>query len=162
LLVTAVNASGQLAIGSDQVTRVSGSSATSAAPIGQDVLLAEVRRLRADLLELRIEASTAKVSALEISMSDIQATRSRLAQEEQTLAQQLGLELGAAPPNLTPEERSQIEALRAAAIAGESEKLRTEQRVLERREREVGDSLRAEQQRLQALQSQVNGLTAAH
>jgi hypothetical protein len=149
-------------IGPDQVTRVSGCSANSAAPIGQDVLLAEVRRLRVDLLELRIEASATKVSALEISVSDIQATRSRLAQEEQTLAQQLGtFQLGAAPPNLTPEERSQVEALRAAAIAEESEKLRTEGRVLERREREVGDSLRAEQQRLQALQSQVNGLTAA-
>jgi chromosome segregation ATPase len=145
------------------VTRTSGCNANSAAPIGQDVLLEELRRLRVELLEYRIESETARVAALETSLGDIQAQRSRLAQQEQALAQQLGSpQTPAAFPNVTAEGRSQFESLRAAAIADESEKLRAEQRLLERREREVGDSLRTEQQRLQALQSQVNGLTAIH
>jgi hypothetical protein len=126
----------------------------------QRMLLAELRKLRMELLEYRIETQTNRVSALQLSLSQTQARRQRLADEERVAVQQPNIPEPQFPgPMLTPAERTQLESLRSAAIAEQAGRIRSEQSDLAARESADADALRAEQQRLQSLQASLTELT---
>ena len=128
----------------------------------QKALLAEVRKLRVELLEMRIEAQAAKIPALEQGLAQIETRRARLAEEERSAPQQLAnLDSRFRGQTLPPEQRAEFEGVKAAFLAAQAEHSNTERSTLQMREAEISASLKLEEQRLQALKALLNELTAA-
>jgi hypothetical protein len=127
----------------------------------QRMLLAELRRLRVDLLEYRIELQTARTAALQLTLEQVRARQSRLSDEERAAVQQLNTqEPQFSAQTLTPGERSQLESMRAALSAEQEEGTRAERSDLAIRESAADTDLRAAQQRLHDLQGALRELTA--
>ena len=127
----------------------------------QAALMAEVHKLRMELLEFRFETQAAKIPALEHGLSQIEAQRARLAEEERAAPQQIAnLEARFQGQTLLPEQRAEIESAKAAFAAQQAERSSTERSALQSRETELSAALSLEQQRLQALKSRLNELRA--
>lgn len=146
---------------------LSGSTAAPCAPNSVDEaqqkgLLQEVRKLRIELLEVRMEAQNVKVLNLEQGLTQIEVQRSRLLEEERAAPQQLAnLDPRYQGQTLLPEQRAELEILKATFMATQTEHLNTERSALQAREAETSAALQLEQQRLQALKAKLNELTAA-
>ena len=155
-----VHAQNPLSTAANQDAARSGCAVTDENSEFQRVLAGELRRLRAELLEYRIEIQAAKVAALQRSIGQIQAQRQRLLDEERSTTQQF---TAPEPPfsgaPLNPAERAQLESLRSLAIAEQATKVRTEQADLATRESTTNVTLRAERQRLEGLQAALGDLT---
>jgi hypothetical protein len=145
----------------------SGGPAAACTPGGIDAdlqkgLSAEIRKLRIELLEVRIEAQAAKLPALEQALTRIEEQRNRLAEDERNTPQRLAaMDARFANQTLPPEQRVELDGVKATFLAAQAERSNTERSALQAREAETSASLKLEQQRLQALQSKLAELTAA-
>jgi hypothetical protein len=122
-------------------------------------LLAELRRLRREVWELRVEAQLTRTSAVERALDEVRAGRRKLQAEEQALTlqmQRLESQLASAPAG--SEERLRLEIERAEQGPTDLERIRSAQIVLAGQESEVERRLLAEQQRLELLQRTGNTL----
>ena len=130
-------------------------------PISGDTL-AEIRQLRLELLESRIDVQSQRVSPLDQALAQIKSERIRLRDQEQANATQLAqVDARLAAPNLAAEERAQLDAIRAAIAGPQLDEIRAAQTTIEKLEVETAGRLRTEQQRLEALQLRRNAMTAA-
>lgn len=104
----------------------------------QKALLAEVRKLRIELLEFRIEAQATKIPVLELGLNRIEAQRLKLAEEERTVPQQIAsINAQLTGQSLTPDQRAELDALRSTFAAVQAERVSTERSSLEAREAET-------------------------
>lgn len=121
-----------------------------------EAMFAELRTLRAEFLEYRIAIEAAKIPVLELSVREVQIRRLQLPEQQRQIAD-LQLPLGG---NLTAEERSQAESVRAAMAAERFEKLRSDEASLAQRERELSETLRSQRELVNSLQMKLRRSTA--
>ena len=129
----------------------------------QSEALAELRKLRVEILEYRIESRVEALAGLEQDLQRIRGERQRLQEDERARIEQLAeVEgfLSTQGHTLTPEQRTHFEAMKAGIVGEQPEKLRTEQAAIMKREAEAADRLRAVQQQVQSLEAKRNELTA--
>ncbi len=115
--------------------------------------LDELRLLRREVWELRVEAQQTRTSAVERSLEEVRAGRRKLQAEEQALTmqmQRLESQLASAPAG--SEERVRLEIERTEQGPAELERIRTAQIGLAGQESETERRLFGEQQRLELLQ----------
>jgi hypothetical protein len=125
-----------------------------------DMLLDEIRKLRAEILQYQMDSEAVRIAILEDSLSQIQLRRSQLLRREVALTQELvNLQRELASSNLTPAERTQLESMKNASVAEETERLRAEDTSLKLTESRISGSLRTQQQHLENLQTKVRELT---
>ena len=145
-----------------------GQSGNTAAPCGQEglepnqhkALVAEVRKLRIELLEFRIEAQAAKIPILEHQLGLIEAQRLKLAEEEQTGSQQLAnIDAQLSDQTLAPAQRAEIEGVKATFATAQAEHLMMARQSLQVQGAETSTAVNFEQRRLQALKAKLNELT---
>ena len=130
-------------------------------PISGDTL-AEIRLLRLELLESRIDVQSQKVLPLEQALAQIKSERIRLRDQEQANATQLAqVDARLAASNLAAEERAQLDAIRTAIAGQQLDEIRAAQTAIDKLEAETSGRLRTEQQRLEALQLRRNSMAAA-
>ena len=117
-------------------------------------LLQEIRNLRTDILEARVERKADTVILLEQILSGIRADLARLQDEERAAAEQIAqLEAHLTTSKATPEERLHIEEARAVITGGQVENARTRRAVeLRAREAEIAGRLSRAQHALHELQ----------
>jgi hypothetical protein len=115
----------------------------------------EIRQLRSDLREIRIERKLDTVTALEHMLIRVRADISRIRDEQQAIAEQVAQLDTQLTGQLTPEERVQLETLRAALTDGPMEHSRSIQSAeLKHHETELDGRLRQVQQDIRQLRNQ--------
>jgi aspartate aminotransferase-like enzyme len=139
------------------VARGEGVPATAASPAVLNQIAAELRELKREFLEDRIERQEARVSALERELQrahfDLQSGDDSQRTESQD-AMQLDQQLS--DPALSPEQRAELEAVRTE-VAATAQRERSAQR---QRESETAESLHHERARLESLRGALRALSA--
>lgn len=115
-------------------------------------LVAELRQVKADVLQLLLDSQTDKVKALQGELGQIQQQQLKLQQAEQIRRQQLvSIEEQLADPELEKDARPQVESVREQLIGNDAESLRSELSAAQERETDLMRRLRIEFQRLQMM-----------
>jgi hypothetical protein len=135
----------------------------SAAQTHRNEVLSELRKLRIEILEYRIESRTENVAVLEQALTQVRSERLRFENEERVRVQQMAeaeTYLATQAQTLSPEQRMHFEGLRAGLMAEHPERLRAEHATLEKREAEAEEGLRAAHRQLEQLKANRNELIA--
>lgn len=118
----------------------------------------EIRQLRRELLEDRLERQEARVKALERELQQVRAERQQSDDLQGAQAQETSqLEERLRDPEISAEQRSQLEALRAELLT----RAPTDREVFARKENEASDALRRERARLAQLHQLLRAFMAA-
>jgi hypothetical protein len=118
-------------------------------------LAAEVRELRRELLEDRIERQESRIRALGREIQQARAEREQVESERRVSSQQmLDIDRQLADPALPAEERQELATLRAEAISRGP----TNRAATERNETQLSEKLRQEQLRLEWLRGLARAL----
>lgn len=122
----------------------------------------EIRKLRIEFLEFRIEIQAAKVSVLERGMEQIQTERLKFSEEERNRPQPFAaIESNIQSQAMTSEQQAEFDAIRGKLAAEQASRVEKERASFQARENELSAGLRLEGQRLDALKAKLNDLTAA-
>ena len=123
----------------------------------------EVRKLRRELHELRLEIQESRTPELERELLVVQAERQRLEQEVSVHSQEIsGLDRQLVQPTLPAEEQQPLLARRAELSAEVSERLRIRQDSLNQREAAARERIGQQQRRVQATLARSAELLPAH
>lgn len=119
-----------------------------------DELLREIRKLRQDIFEARSERAADFLAALQKRAGEIRAEWSRLEDEERLAAEQVRLlDAHLLGTTATPDEKTHVEAMRAAIAGGETERRRAVRMAeLKGQEKDVGNQLRKAEHELREMQ----------
>lgn len=116
---------------------------------------AELRELRREVLADRLERQEVRVGALEFQLRQSRSERQDGEEVQRAQNQELlQLEQQLADPALSPEDRTQLESIRAEAASREQ----TDRGLLAQKEAQISEKLRREQQRLDALRAVARSL----
>jgi hypothetical protein len=135
-------------------------------PSGQppaNEVVAELRKLRIEILEYRIESRAEDLARLERALQQVRSARLRLEEEEHARAQQIAEAetfLVTQGQTLTPEQKTHFEAMKAGMIGTQPEKMRAEQAAVMKQKAEADDRLRMAHQQLQWLKAMRNELVS--
>lgn len=121
----------------------------------------EVRQLRVELFEHRLESEAQKITVLEKDLAAVRSERAALQAEESVHRQQIAnLDSQLAEAVVEPQARAEIEASKAELAGGGAEKLRAAQDVLIAREAEINERIRLAKAHLQNLSTRMKQLVA--
>ena len=127
---------------------------------GQNSSPTEIRKLRIEFLEFRIDVETAKISLLEHSLQQIQTERLTLTDQERNGPQQFSaFEAQFQGQALAPEQQAEFDKIKAQVVAAQAGHLDQERAALQKREDELSAELRIEKQRCDALKTKLGELT---
>lgn len=116
----------------------------------------ELRELRREVLDDRLERQEVRVRALEFQLRQSRTERQDGEEVQRAQNQEvLQLEQQLADPALSPEDRTQLESIRAEAASREQ----TDRGLLAQKEAQLTEKLRREQQRLEALRAVARSLS---
>jgi predicted nuclease with TOPRIM domain len=115
-------------------------------------LTAEVRNLRLELLEQRLERQDQTITLLQNQVDNIRADQRRLEEQERSTARELAeLNHRLSQPDINQEERTQLEHLRTMAMTTGAEHLAAKRASASQEEIKVRELLAREQRRRQTL-----------
>lgn len=122
----------------------------------------EVRQLRVELFEHRLENEAEKITVLERDLAAARSERVALQAEESVHRQQVAnLDAQLAEASVEPEARAQMEASKAELAGSATEKLRIAQNTLAAREAEIAERIRLAKAHLQTLATRMKQLASA-
>lgn len=120
-------------------------------------LAGEVRMIRVELTQLRLEAQEARIANLERELRDLAQKQTELQIQEKSNQHQLAEVTELNAQVLDPDQRAQVEALKDELTGTGADRLRTERSQVAKAEAELNERLRqekAKQAHLQALTRQ--------
>jgi DNA repair exonuclease SbcCD ATPase subunit len=123
-------------------------------------LAAEVRKLRSELLEQRLESQELRITLLKNELEQARATQQQLEEQERTISQEVAeVEKQLGQASLMVADREQLEATKAELVGG-LERLRVEQQKLAERKTQLLELLERAEQRRQELLEQARKFAA--
>ena len=129
-------------------------SATAEAPSHCQDILSELRSLRIELLQEKLERAHVRIAEVQQQLESIEAERSRLTQIEQAQSQELAeLHERLNQPGLTAEDRAQIDEQRSHFTTAATVRLAERATSIAQRDAALRERLKREQQEGQRLAS---------
>jgi len=124
-------------------------------------LTVEVRKLRSELLEQRLEAQELKLTLLKRELEQARAKQQQLEEEEQALSQEVAeLDKQLSQSTLTTEDREQLETAKTELDGGRLERLRAERQKVTEQKAQLLELLVRAEQRWQELSERTRELKA--
>jgi hypothetical protein len=137
-----------------------GSSTGGFLPSWVQSVLAEIRSLRIEMLQYRLELMAAKVPILERELEQARIEQQVLDEEQRSEAQEISsIDSHLNDVAVEPAEREDLETRRNALVARAPVRFRTGSTLLVQREAQAREELARHQQRMQVLLEQARRLT---
>lgn len=141
-------------------TNQAASSAVAPEQLGAwlSYIAGELRALRTEILQLRLDTQEVRISRLELEIQKVRQRQAELQAEEEQHRQQIAEANQLATQPLDPEQRNQVEVIRTELAAGGADRFRNERAEAARTEADLTQRLdheKTQYSQIQALLTQL-------